>query len=235
MKYIFKLIIILSLLSIASMSVVAQEPIGVIAKSKGATFHKKFNADDYDSKAVMGTQLKNHDWIKTREDGFVAIFFLDDKSQLKIKGNSEMEILAAVERGKISKTISLDYGTVKATVSKQKGEFRIATPTSVASVKGTEWWVQSNEDGDTFTVLEGIVEVENLISGLVQNVGVDETATSNPDGSVTVEETVTGDVPDDPESDDDPEEETSTIHELRIKMVNEETQAEKFIIIEYAE
>lgn len=213
----------------------AQESVGVIAKSKGGTFHKKFNADDYNPNAVMGTQLKNHDWIKTGDDGFIAIFFLDDKSQLKIKGNSELEILAAVERGKISKTISLDYGTVKATVSKQKGEFRIATPTSVASVKGTEWWVQSNENGDVFTVINGIVEVENLISGLVQNVGQNNTATSGSDGSVEVTETVDGNIPDDPETDETQDGDTSTIHELKIRMVNEETNTDKFIIIEYAE
>lgn len=235
MKYFSKVSLVAIILALVSMTAVAQEPIGVIAKSSGTTFHKKFNADDYSPNAVMGTQLKNHDWIKTSEDGFVAIFFLDDKSQLKVKGNSEMEILAAVERGKISKTISLDYGTVKASVNKQKGEFRIATPTSVASVKGTEWWVESDENGDVFIVMEGVVEVENLVSGTVQNVGQDETATSNPDGSVEVEETDQDDVPEDPEEDEEEEESGSTIHELKIRMVNEETNSEKFIIIEYAE
>lgn len=223
------------LLALLSMTALAQEPIGVIAKSSGTTFHKKFNADEYSPNAIMGTQLKNHDWIKTSDDGFVAIFFLDDKSQLKVKGNSEMEILAAVERGKISKTISLDYGTVKASVSKQKGEFRIATPTSVASVKGTEWWVESDENGDVFIVMQGVVEVENLISGTVQNVGQDETATSSSDGSVNVEETNDQDIPEDPDDDDEEDETGSTIHELRIRMVNEESNSEKFIIIEYSE
>lgn len=223
------------LLALLSMTALAQEPIGVIAKSNGTTYHKKFNADEYSPNATMGTQLKNHDWIKTSDDGFVAIFFLDDKSQLKVKGNSEMEILASVERGKISKTISLDYGTVKASVNKQKGEFRIATPTSVASVKGTEWWVESNENGDVFIVMQGVVEVENLISGTIQNVGQDETATSSSDGSVNVEVTNDQDIPEDPDADDEDDESGSTIHELRIRMVNEENNSEKFIIIEYSE
>jgi len=235
MKYFSKVSLVATLFALVSITAVAQEPIGVIAKSSGTTFHKKFNADDYSPNAVMGTQLKNHDWIKTSDDGFVAIFFLDDKSQLKVKGNSEMEILASVERGKISKTISLDYGTVKASVSKQKGSFRIATPTSVASVKGTEWWVESDENGDVFIVMEGVVEVENLVSGTVQNVGQDETATSNPDGTVEVEETDDADVPEDPDDEEEDDDSGSTIHELKIRMVNEETNSEKFIIIEYAE
>ena len=235
MKYLLRIPLIIILLACVSMTALAQEPIGVIAKSSGSTFHKKFNADDYSPNAVMGTQLKNKDWIKTGDDGFVAIFFLDDKSQLKIKNNSEMEILAAVERGKISKTISLDYGTVKASVSKQKGKFRIATPTSVASVKGTEWWVSSNQNGDVFIVMAGIVEVENLISGTVQNVGQDETATSSPDGSVGVTVTDNSNIPDDPTVTGDEDDSGSTIHELRIRMLNTETNSEKYIIIEYAE
>ncbi|NQV51018.1 MAG: FecR domain-containing protein [Candidatus Marinimicrobia bacterium] len=235
MKYLLRIPLVIILLASVSMTALAQEPIGVIAKSSGSTFHKKFNADDYSPNAIMGTQLKNKDWIKTGDDGFVAIFFLDDKSQLKIKNNSEMEILAAVERGKISKTISLDYGTVKASVSKQKGEFRIATPTSVASVKGTEWWVTSDDNGDVFIVMAGIVEVENLISGTVQNVGQDETATSSPDGSVGVTVTDNSNIPDDPTITGDEEDSGSTIHELRIRMLNTETNSEKYIIIEYAE
>ena len=83
--------------------------------------------------------------------------------------------------------------------------------------------------------IEGIVEVENLVSGTVQNVGADETASSNPDGTIDVEETEDGDIPEDPEDAGEEEEEGSTIHELRIRMVNEETNSEKFIIIEYAE
>lgn len=235
MKHALKFTLLVTLISVLSLSAFAQESVGVIAKSKGTTFHKKFNADDYSPKAIMGTQLKNHDWIKTGKDGFIAVFFLDDKSQLKIKGDSELEILAAVERGKISKTISLEHGTVKATVSKQKGEFRIATPTSVASVKGTEWWVQTDENGDVFIVVDGVVEVENLVSGVVQNVGQDQTATSNPDGTVDVVPTEEGDVPDDPDETEDSGEDATNIHELKIRMKNEETNAEKYIIIEYSE
>ncbi len=233
-KALFVITIVLSLMASATF---AQEPVGVIAKSSGTTYHKKFNGDDYDTSVPMGTQLKNQDWIKTGEDGFMAVFFLDDKSQIKVKGNSEMQILAAVERGKISKTVSLDYGQVKATVTEQKGEFRIATPTSVASVKGTEWWVISGEDGDIFLVLDGVVEVENLISGQTESVGADETANSNPDGSVDVTETEEEDIPEDPDEEGD-EGDTgagATIHELRIRMLNEQTNDEKVIIIEYSE
>lgn len=235
MKYSIKVFISLFIGILLTLPALAQESVGVIAKSSGATFHKKFNTDDYSPKAVMGTQLKNHDWIKTGKDGFIAVFFLDDKSQLKVKGTSELEILAAVERGKISKTISMDYGTVKANVSNQKGEFRIATPTSVASVKGTEWWVQTNENGDVFIVLDGIVEVENLISGVVQNVGQNQTANSNADGSVDVQETKSGDIPDDPDDTTGNRDDSSTIHELKIRLTNPESNSDKYIIIEYSE
>ena len=39
----------------------------------------------------------------------------------------------------IAKKINMDVGTVRATVNKQNSDFVIQTPTSVASVKGTDF------------------------------------------------------------------------------------------------
>lgn len=217
--------------------VFGQEAVGVIAKSDGQTFHKKFNSDEYMPKANIGSKIMNNDWIKTGQDGYVALFFLDDKSQLKIRENSEMEILGSVERGRIDKTISMDFGTVKAKVDKQQGEFRIATPTSVASVKGTEFWVISGPQGDRFIGLSGTVEVENRSSGQTTTVTTDQTATSGTDGSLEVTVTTNTDIPDDP---DDPTttgdegDSSTTLHQLRIR-VTDENNNERELIIEYTE
>lgn len=212
-----------------------QEAVGVIAKTKGQTFHKKFNSDEYMPQANIGSKLMNHDWVKTGTDGYVALFFLDDKSQLKIRENSEMEILGTVERGRINKTISMDFGTVKATIDKQQGEFRIATPTSVASVKGTEFWVISGPNGDQFIGLTGTVEVQNRASGRTSTVTTNQTATSNSDGSLDVTVTSDTDVPDDPEDTESTgEDQGSTMHQLRIT-ITDDSNNERELIIEYSE
>ncbi len=216
----------------------AQESVGVISKSKGQTYHKKFNADDYMPKANIGSKIMNHDWVKTGKNGYIALFFLDDKSQLKIRENSEMEVLGAVDQGRINKTITMEYGTVKAKVDKQLGEFRIATPTSVASVKGTEFWVISGPNGDQFIGLSGTVQIQNRSSGQTTTVTQDQTATSTSDGNIDVTVTVDTDVPDDPDVPETTGENQNTgtgnLHELRIHVTDDNNQ-ERTIVIEYSD
>ena len=102
----------------------------------------------------------------------------------------------------ISKQIAMQVGTLKAEVSPQrKGEFVIATPTSVASVKGTVFWVTSDPVmGDVFYGMSGSVEVTNNESGAVVVVGANETGTSTPDGQVNVATTQEGVAPVDDEA-----------------------------------
>ena len=54
-------------------------------------------------------------------------------------------------------------------VSKQlENEFSIITPTSVATVKGTNFWLICNgPEGDKFFGVEGSVEIKNIESGRV--------------------------------------------------------------------
>ena len=51
---------------------------------------------------------------------------------------------------------------VRATVTKQNTDFVIQTPTSVASVKGTDFWLITNpETGDQIIGIEGIIGLTN--------------------------------------------------------------------------
>jgi len=143
-----------------------------------------------------GTPLNDQDKILTSEKAFAAIMYLDDKTVVKVMGNSEMVI--AGTRGKIgiNKSIDIKYGKISANISSQGGkEFRIATPTSVASVKGTELSIVSDPvQGDSFVLLEGLIEVTNSITGETMEVNEGETAVSTPDGSLDVRETTEEDL-----------------------------------------
>ena len=90
----------------------------------------------------------------------------------------------------------MDVGELFVKVSKQKGSFQVATPTSVASVKGTEFWVIENTSGTTVIGLEGIIEVVNKSSNKVQTVNAGFTATSTKTGEVTMEQTKEEKIPD---------------------------------------
>jgi len=138
-----------------------------------------------------GSPLSDQDKIKTGKNGFVAIMYLDDKTVVKILGNSNLIILGDRSGSKINKSLDIKYGRVAASVTPQKGkEFRISTPTSVASVKGTELAIESDPStGDSFTLIEGLIEVTNSITGESTEVQEGETAMSTPEGSLDVSQT----------------------------------------------
>jgi len=134
----------------------------------------------------FGTVLDDGDWIRTGDDGFVILIFTDDKSQLKLTARTEVTIEGKRDaNSNISKRITLEVGQLLAKVDQQKGTLQIATPTSVASVKGTEFWVIVFDDGTTQVVtLQGLVELLNVQSGRIVDVRPGERGESHADGSV---------------------------------------------------
>ena len=126
--------------------------------------------------------------VQSKSDGLAVIVYIDDKSMVKIQKNTTVTISGERTADAISKTIDMQFGKLKAEISAQrKGEFVIATPISVASVKGTAFWATSDPVlGDIFLGLEGLIEVLNLISGGTIEVSGGQMGTSNPDGSTAV-------------------------------------------------
>ena len=133
-----KFLLIILLFNI-NQTVFAQR-IAIATKSLGSVQIEKKEKPGF-NKLKAGTILDDGDRIRTGPDGFALIIFIDDKSQLKIKEESEVTITGKKIASTISKNIRMDNGTVRAQVNKQrKGEFVIQSTTSVASVKGTDFW-----------------------------------------------------------------------------------------------
>lgn len=161
-----KLIIILLLT--CSFLNAGKEKVAAIFKVKGNVKVKQSGSKSYSS-AYIGQMLMSGDWMKTEDGGFAAIIFLDG-SQLKIRENSELELksqrFSSTEQ---STFLYLVKGDMWTRVKKRKGEFEIATPVSVASVKGTEFNL-SFDDVDKITelfVIEGIVEFHNELGSIL--------------------------------------------------------------------
>jgi hypothetical protein len=151
------------------------------------------------TKLKAGTILADGDKIRTGTSGFAAIIFIDDKSTLKLKGNSEAVITGQRTAASISKKINMDSGTIRATIKKQNTSFVIQTPTSVASVKGTDFWLLTDPDkGDQVIGLEGIVGLKNIETGQDVDVVKGMSGISTPDGDIGIEETVASSIPTDP-------------------------------------
>jgi hypothetical protein len=195
---IFKLLFISILL--LSSNLIASK-IAVATKVNGDVEIMPVDTKDF-SKLKPGTILSDGDKIRTGNSGFAAIIFIDDKSILKLKGNSEATIAGQRTSASISKKINMDSGTVRATITKQNVDFVIQTPTSVASVKGTDFWLLSDPiSGDEVIGLEGIVNLINNETGEEVDVTEGNSGISNPDGSVGIEETDPNSIPDDPSDD----------------------------------
>ena len=195
---IFKLLFI-SILILFSNLIASK--IAVATKVNGDVEIMPVDTKDF-SELKPGTVLSDGDKIRTGNSGFAAIIFIDDKSILKLKGNSEATIAGQRTSASISKKINMDSGTVRATITKQNVNFVIQTPTSVASVKGTDFWLLSDPiSGDEVIGLDGIVNLTNNETGEEVDVTEGNSGISNPDGSVGLEETDPNSIPDDPSDD----------------------------------
>jgi len=166
MKITNKTAILLSIffLIVLSSSLTAAERVAVVTKVRGSVEVKTSGQTGFAS-LKKGYVLFDGDFVRTGSNGALIIVYLDDKSLLKVRSNSDMEIRGTRSGVGLSKKVNMITGTLKADVSKQrKGDFVITTPTSVASVKGTKFWMISDPLlGDKVIGIEGLVELQNLI------------------------------------------------------------------------
>ena len=172
--------------------------IAIVTKVIGKVQYIRGNGSGQSLK--KGHIIESGDILKTDKGGFVALLFIDDKTALKVKENSEIIIEGKRSAQAIAKEINLNGGTIRAQVNKQKkGDFIVRTSVSVASVKGTDFWfIANSEEGDMLIGLEGIVDLFNVISGLSVDVTAGNTGTSDDSGNLDLDPTNQNTVPDDP-------------------------------------
>jgi hypothetical protein len=144
-----------------SISTMAAETIAVVLKIKGkVSITRGTQAQSITLK--RGSRLEDGDKLKTEKNSYAAVRFIDDASLLRVRANSICTIKGKKDKNQVIKNVVLEVGTILAKVTKQRGKFEISTPTSVASVKGTEWITEQRYNGGTFYYgLEGVVEITN--------------------------------------------------------------------------
>ena len=150
----------------------AGEKIAIVTKIIGkAEYERGKNSSKILTKGFI---IENGDRISTPKGGFVALIFIDDKSALKIREKTKIIINGKKSSSKISKKIDLSSGTIRAQVENNR-DFIVQTSVSVASVKGTDFWVISDSKiGDSVIGLEGIVSLSNRKSGEKIDIKYDE-------------------------------------------------------------
>ena len=159
---------------------------------------KRLGSSIFNERATLGTAINNGDALRVGEKSFAAVMYLDDKTVLKIRENSEFEFLDT----RNTRTIDMERGTILNEIesSIKNRTFRIETPISVASVKGTKFAALIDPSGvDQFIGKEGAVEVLNIVSQQVVNVSPGQKAVSNSVGSLMQSPALPGEYPPDPE------------------------------------
>ena len=225
----------------------SQVGLAIVTKASGDVEYKYYLDTDFSFSIKPGTQLFNNDLIRTGSDGFVKFSYLDDGTTIKVHKDTELYIGGQINKQNISKRINMSNGTLKLDVSKQtEDEFKIITPTSVASVKGTSFILEISDEGDKFYGFEGVVEVLNKESNQIVNLSKNLKVISSVDGNINSEIITDNDTElldsfiifeEEPELDQDSIEEINNIEstkELRIKVYNSDG-SEKIIIIKYNE
>lgn len=151
-------------------------------------FVRKFKPDIYvknqgpEEKANKANPLYSGDTLRTDDSGFALVQFMD-KSIAKVKPSSRLVVRGEVTgKNNTSARISLEAGEIFLNViPRTTSDFEVATETSVATVKGTQFGANSS---NYFWVIEGVVGLFSNNTG--QSVDLKEKMFGqvNDDGSI---------------------------------------------------
>lgn len=138
-------------------------------------------------KSEKGVMLDSNDKVRVEKGGYLILKFMDGSNILKVTENTEFKIEGTKEPTGITKSVEMQAGSIYSSITKTKGSFQVVTPTSVASVKGTEFLTIVDDEGNTIVItFNGVVELKNKISNLLQNIEAGNKGTSKTNGSLNV-------------------------------------------------
>ncbi len=187
-----KKIIIITLGLLVLVSLLNANAIAMLIGSKGNVSLSRA------SKAIKmqkGELLMNNDVLRTGEESFAAYRYVDAKSTIKMFSNSVSTLSAEQVDKAMNKTLTVSKGSVLTNVVKGGGTFRVNTPSTVASVKGTEFLTKVEEDGSTmFIVNEGEIEVRARATDEVASVAKGKTALIGSAGDIELRDSTTEDL-----------------------------------------
>ena len=161
----------------------AQAALAQVIRTLGTVQLKRLAESDFNTPLAPQMQLFDGDAVQAGSDGFASLIFLDDQTLLKIKENTQLQLVEATG----VRTVDLRFGTLRSNLPEPIKDFRVETPNSVASVKGTDFWLISDATSgvDVAYGIEGVVEILNIVSGLTQNLTANTMITSTAAGLIT--------------------------------------------------
>lgn len=180
--------VLLSMFLLLGIGESQDQEIAVVLKVVGMAEIKTQNADW--APLAKGHRLGSGDYIRTGEGALVSIVFTDDKSMLKIRSSSELQIEGDREPDGISKRILMTLGEVWAKINpnSSKKDLKMVTPSGVAAVRGTEFYtIVQGQERTTIVTIEGTVELFNKAGSVMVSAG--KTGTAEREQAPTVSDT----------------------------------------------
>ena len=126
------------------------EPIALITKSIGNVKYKRIIEKKIRSTTNESIPIFHGDAISTKDDSFIKIVYLDDRSFISIYPETKISINGEIDRRKIRKKIDVEEGIVRVKIFNQKeNNFTLITPYTEITCNECHFWVISNiKDGD---------------------------------------------------------------------------------------
>jgi hypothetical protein len=166
--------------------------IAVVIKVKGTVTYQAPQAESWEP-VTQGLVLPSGTSVKTAADGLAMVKFLADGSMMRLKPQTHLTLAAREKKGGMQVSLGSVLFDIKK--SKARDKFTVSTPTSIATVKGTKFWVIVRADSSTVLVgLDGVVSLECKATGKARNVKKGYTGIVDGSG-LKVRETQGGDLP----------------------------------------
>lgn len=141
----------------------------IFSQSKALVVFKKGKSyvinNNQKKEIKINTILKESDIIKTEKDAYVNLQ-LSNGVLIRVGENTQITLNKIVRKDNNEEfSIQLSQGEVLSKVekdNKKKTKLDIQSPTAIASVRGTEFFVEAEKDSSTIAVNEGKVEVSSI-------------------------------------------------------------------------
>ena len=142
---------------------IADEPVAIIAKTKGDVKYKLESENKYHSNIHENEPIYLNSRIQTQKKSFSKIIYLDDASIISIYPESEIKIEGIINDRIITKNIQVIRGSLWINIDTNSEEkFKLITEFTELTCKECSLWVLSEKStGDQFISETGKVELYN--------------------------------------------------------------------------
>ncbi|MAV71184.1 MAG: hypothetical protein CMG04_10835 [Candidatus Marinimicrobia bacterium] len=158
--------------------------IAIVKSLGGVSLIQRMESDFFKETAFIDSKLSNGDALNIKNRAHLSLVYLDETIILTLLEETKLELVDTEN----TRTINVEYGTILHNVKShpESSTFRIETPFSVATTRFGEFAaiVDPSNGADHFICQYGNLEVINLFSGRLIQIGPEQKVVSNGLGEI---------------------------------------------------